>query len=63
MASSVVSGLVLQEAWTDQEALPNFVSGKGILWYMEFVALHKQGPATSLLKIFLYCAASGEGLY
>lgn len=41
MASSVGSGLVPQEAWTDQEALPNFVSGKGIFWYRDFVAIHK----------------------
>lgn len=63
MASSVVSGLVLQEVQTDQEALPNFVTGEGIPWHMECVALHKRGPATSLLKVFLYSAPSGEGLH
>lgn len=30
VAASAVSGLVLEEARSDQEALPNFVTGKGL---------------------------------
>ena len=48
-----VCGLLVKKSWVAQEVLPNIPKGKGLHWYIDFAAVHKQGSPHITSQWFL----------